>query len=103
MFDHHLLPELERFIRDLDNLKHGKYDTDRFYGYSFAVASHDFNKEIMEPNETHIDGILGIRCDDNFWICARLPYKFKDIPTIQIVNLLWPEIEDFSIKKDYYA
>jgi len=71
----------------------------------------DFNKDVFDPrfvsNELrppgevkdqdeidfekyiHDNGILGIRADDNFWIVAYIPYKFKELTIQEIVAILW--------------
>jgi hypothetical protein len=102
MFEHELIPEFRKFISSLPYTGEHYEDesNDEPYGYQDHPPSYDFNKEIMEPCEKWKDGLLAIRCDDNFWICAIIPYKFKDVPTMQIINELWPSIESPEILPD---
>lgn len=66
------------------------------------LAGHDFCKEILEPgtNENLPDGAVGIRTDDDFWIAAELPYRFKDLDCATLVSIAWPHIENPIIRPD---
>lgn len=56
----------------------------------------DFNKEIVAPGllDNFPDGVLGIRCDDDFWAVAGLPLEFDELETPEIVEVLWPEFRE---------
>lgn len=47
----------------------------------------DFNLEINHAQKT-----FGVRCDEDFHICARLPYGFRDLKIEEVVNALWPKL-----------
>ena len=55
----------------------------------------DFNKELVPPgaNKKFPDGAVGVRCDDDFWAIACLPWEFRDMTIQEIVSVLWPNIE----------
>lgn len=63
---------------------------------------HDFNREIVEPgiNETYPMGVLGIRVDDDFWQVAALPLKFSELSIEDLVEVLWPDIDDATFNED---
>lgn len=67
------------------------------------VPAHDFNKEILHPNKKYPDGLLGIRCDCDFWVCAVLPYDFRHHRIETLVKNLWPAIENPEYGKTVYA
>ena len=59
-----------------------------------------FNKEVIEP-KTHplfLNGATAVRFDDDFWICAVLPYRFRLIPIETIIDVLYPEIPKDEIE-----
>ncbi len=63
----------------------------------------DFNKEILHP-DSPIEGLVGVRVDDNFWLVAMLPYEYKDIDIKDIVQVLWPHLVEKAIfEPDYIA
>jgi hypothetical protein len=75
------------------------------YGYSSSVPTLDFNREIYAPGQhpKYPDGIIGIRTDDDFFIVAMLPWKFKHLSLQNIVSTLWPEIaqtRDYTVGYD---
>ena len=53
----------------------------------------DFNREIVEPNTVDElpDGAVGVRCDDDFWVVAILPYSYKEKTIQEIVAEFWPD------------
>ena len=55
----------------------------------------DFNKEINHPgdNPKFIEGCVGIRTDDDFWVVAVVPYEYKIMDVQDIVFTLWPELK----------
>jgi hypothetical protein len=50
----------------------------------------DYNKEIVTPCSSYPDGAVGIRFDDDFWINAVLPYKYRELSVETICETLWP-------------
>lgn len=54
-----------------------------------------FNREIVEPktNPSYLNGAMGIRFDDDFWVCAVLPYEFRNLSIQTLVAILYPDIE----------
>lgn len=60
---------------------------------------HDFNIEGGEE-----EAGFGIRVDDAFFLVARLPYEFEDLPIQLLVYYLWPDIKrpTFGRYSDYY-
>jgi hypothetical protein len=73
------------------------------YFYEKELAGIDFNREIVEPGvlEKFPDGALGIRVDQDFWIAAVLPLKYKEFALKDIVAILWPEyVEDATFCPD---
>ncbi len=94
-----------KFIIEYFKLRDDEYTSEsyHFLGTNFHFATgknfgfNDFNKEIITPGsgskyvrEQFPDGCVGIRVDDDFWIEAVLPYKFKDLETPEIIEVLWP-------------
>ena len=71
---------------DLDN---------HMYGFKKEPTCFDLNKEV-----NHQTKLVGIRSDDNFFIEAVLPYKFKDLTVEEIVGILWPNETDFTFNPD---
>lgn len=71
-------------------MRHGKF------WFSKEIPFNDFNREIVHPGvmKKYPSGVLGIRTDGDFWSCAVLPYRFKDLPVERIVAILWPEVQD---------
>lgn len=61
----------------------------------------DFTREIVEANEEYPEGAVSIRGDIDFYHVAILPYHFKDIPVIDIVETLWPNLSDPVIYPDH--
>jgi hypothetical protein len=67
-----------------------------------SIPFHDFNREIIQPGATEEfpNGAIGIRCDDDFWIVATLPYEYLNTPLPEIIKELFPNI---SWKATYKA
>lgn len=71
---------------------------------------HDFNKDVVKPGDTEYpdengdiawpDGATTIRMDDDFWLCAVLPYEYKDLTIQEIVAILWPTVENPRFNPD---
>jgi hypothetical protein len=83
------------------------YTTTSKVGGGFWVSEYgdtDFNREIVEPgtNPTFIRGCVGIRFDDDFWTCAAIPYRFRNIPGEDIISVIYPGLkrEDFNMNPD---
>lgn len=75
------------------------------YGYSDEIPSHDFNREMFAPGQhpKYPDGVVGIRTDDDFFVVAALPWKFKNLSVQNIVSTLWPDIaqtQDYTVSYD---
>lgn len=66
------------------------------YWVGETVPTYDFNKEIFEPgiHPKFPDGVVGIRCDDDFWVVAALPYSYKEVPVEKIIAEIFPHITD---------
>lgn len=71
------------------------------------LSFNDFNKDVVEPNdERYIDevnwmnGATTIRMDDDFWLCAVLPYEYRDLTIQEIVGILWPTVENPRFNPD---
>lgn len=62
----------------------------------------DFNRDVIRPGQhpKAPRGVLQIRFDGDFWIAARLPYRFREVPLDQIINVIYPDEKDFSIEPD---
>lgn len=62
----------------------------------------DFNRELCPPgtDEMYPDGVVALRMDDDFWVCAALPWEYKDKTAEEIVKELWPELTDCEFKPD---
>ena len=78
---------------------------DKQYSYHPNTGFDDFTKEICEPGDL-VDvpeGCVGIRSDDNFWVEAVLPYKFKDLSIQDMVAVLWSDIKDPICHDDVYT
>lgn len=66
------------------------------------LPSHDFCKEVVEPGSQPglPAGAVGIRTDGDFAAFAALPYRFKYVPTAEIVAICWPNVEQPTICPD---
>ncbi len=64
------------------------------YGYDEEPPFTDFNREMFAPgqNPSYPEGVVGIRCDDDFWICAALPWRFKEYGLQKLLSTLWPNM-----------
>jgi hypothetical protein len=79
-----------------DQLRNGRW---------WADASHpfrDFCKEIVEPgtNREFARGAIAIRTDDDFWIVAAIPLRFRNVSCAEIVKAFWPGIDNPLIRPD---
>jgi hypothetical protein len=87
--------EFAAFVRDM-KINHDR-DTQRSGRWWSVIDPHfkDFCKEIVEPgtNKHFARGAVSIRTDQDFWIAAAIPYKFRDVSCAEIVAALWPNIE----------
>lgn len=72
----------------------GFSDPEDRFGFAKMPPCWDFNREIAAPGvlENYPDGAVAIRCDDDFWIVAVLPYEFRDVSCPEIVSALWPHV-----------
>lgn len=76
-----------------------------------SMSFDDFNKEIYPPgyDEDFPTGCVGIRVDDDFWVEAVLPYKFKDLTIQDLCDVLWNNDEcnipfdEFIFKPDVFG
>jgi hypothetical protein len=59
----------------------------------------DFNRDLEPPgkNEHFPDGVVGIRCDGDFWAVAALPWSYRDTPLPELVADLWPQWADKAV------
>lgn len=64
--------------------------SEKFYYYN-EPPTHDFNRELAPPGVDKLfpEGAFAIRCDDNFWVVAVLPWKFVDLTCQEICEVLW--------------
>ena len=87
-----LLAELREFVRAYEALP-GSDD----------LPGHDFNREIVKPgeNEKAPDGCLRIMCDSDFYEVANLPLRFTAVSCLDIVLILWPDIQSPTIYPDH--
>ena len=76
-----------------------------------GIFSWDFNKEFIPPGtkdtpftELEEQGLITIRYDDDFWVCAVLPWeRYKDKSIQEIVAEFWPEtLEKCRYNKDVW-
>lgn len=60
------------------------------------VPFNDFNRQIIEPGDDAAfpSGLLNIYGDEDYYIVASLPYRFKELSCADIIPILWPEIEN---------
>lgn len=81
-----------------------RYVFEKWYHSKDDMPSIDFNREICKPGQSKVfpDGAIGIRCDDDFWLCAIYPYKFVDVPLTEVVGAFWPDLpkEDIVYNDD---
>jgi hypothetical protein len=63
----------------------------------------DFNRELGRPgtNPSFPEGVVGIRCDDDFWQLAALPWTFHSLSLPEIVSVLWPDTPDPEYLPDH--
>lgn len=68
------------------------------FGYEKTPPTSDFNREIAHPgvHPKFPKGCVGIRCDDDFWRVAALPYKYLDTKIEDIVKDLWPKLSKIA-------
>lgn len=74
------------------------------------LPSHDFNKDVVKPGDTEYldeegniawpDGATTIRMDSDFWLCAVLPYEYRDLTIQELVAILWPTVENPRFNPD---
>lgn len=70
----------------------------------------DFTKDVVKPNDTEYpnakgevawpEGATTVRMDDDFFLCAVLPYEYKDLTIQEIVAILWPTVENPRFNPD---
>lgn len=73
--------------------------------YILHYPFNDFTKEIVEFEiDDYPEGAIDIRGDDNFWIFAVFPLKFKTLTVQEIVSVVWPShnSESAVFLEDYY-
>lgn len=65
----------------------------------------DYNKEIVPPRKSRLypNGLIYLRCGDNFWLYALLPYKFNALTVRQIVSVLYPYWTNVLFEPDVIA
>lgn len=82
------------YNKELADWARDKKDLNYKYSYNSNPCTHDFTREMYGPGEhdKYPDGVIFIRTDDNFFIDAAIPWKFKDVPIIPIVYTLWTDI-----------
>ena len=61
--------------------------------------ANDFNWELKSPemDSKFPDGLAGIRMDENFYMLATIPYKFKELDLEEVVRYLHPSLEGEEI------
>lgn len=70
------------------------------------LPGHDFNKELVLPGTLdgkHRGGVVGVRVDDDFWVVATLPWRFRGLSIQDICAVLWPGIEPVHFEADIVA
>lgn len=90
-----IVHELKEFFKDFTYDPDWESDFKVFkkgeYSYTSGIYFPDLNIEI-----NHQHKLCGIRCDDDFWLCAVLPYEFQKYEIQDIAAALWPDIEDLT-------
>jgi len=95
--------ELRDFVATM-NTEQDKLSMGKWW-ISLRTPTDDFNKEVAVPG-AHFkfpDGCCAVRCDGDFWVVAMLPYGFASMPIKDIVEVLWPDIEDPEFGPDTHA
>jgi len=67
------------------------------------LPGHDFTKELVLPGTLdgkHRKGVVGVRVDDDFWVVATLPWRFRGLSIQDICAVLWPGIEPIHFEAD---
>jgi hypothetical protein len=97
----------QEFVDYIKTFKHNKsieadskiftdpIDKNDLFSYCETPYFCDFNRELIEGNEE----IFAIRCDDDFFVCAVLPFKYTELSLDFIIKHLWPD-EEYEIKPD---
>jgi hypothetical protein len=70
------------------------------------VNFRDFTKEVIPPGESKEfpDGLVSLHVDDDFWIAAVIPYKYRNNSTEILVRSLWPSFgDDFEVRPDHVS
>lgn len=75
-----------------------------------TLLDHDFNKDVVKPgdidypdengNAAWPDGATTIRIDSDFFLCAVLPYEYRDLTIQELVAILWPTVENPRFNPD---
>lgn len=88
-----------------DGLNYTMVRKKEFWYACVNIPAMDFNKEVLPPGMQHDlpHGAVGIRVDDNFFVVALLPWRFRDLSTKDIVSVLWPSVQNPQIFPDEMA
>jgi hypothetical protein len=88
--------DLEAFLADMVPGEDRRVHNDGPWWASVGNPDNTFNREIAHPGDLPMypDGVLAVRCDDDFWIVATLPYRFRDLSIETLVSTIWPEVTD---------
>ena len=95
--DHPLIPQLKEYMKQSVSAD-GEQRIGEYF-WSSELPSYDFTKEVLEPgcSETLPEGATGLRVDDDFWIVGIIPYEYRDVPTRELVDVLYPWIPEGKV------
>ncbi len=54
-----------------------------------------FNRDITPPGKkaAYLEGVVGVRFDEDFFFCAALPYCYRELTIEQIISVIYPHLE----------
>lgn len=95
---------IETFIPCGENDESRRSLDEKFWYHKDNMPFIDFTKEIYKPglHSKAPNGAVSIYVDGNFWSAAVLPYEFHEMTAKEIVEILWPEVEEPEFGEDTY-
>ena len=61
--------------------------------FSNPPFDYEMNRELCSPgiHAGYPDGVLAIRTDGDFWVDAKLPWRFSELSLQEVAGVLWPD------------